>query len=268
MSHAASSSDARRSDHLLLRRRTLPQDPFRRLRLLRFCYPSRVKPSSAALALILFPLLACRTQTTANPATNSNAETRQSRAAAKFDFYLLNLSWSPEYCHSHPSAAECAAHAAFVLHGLWPENSDGSYPENCSSAPGPSDPTRYQDLYPDPGLLQHEWKTHGTCSGLSPDDYFNAAGTAFRSVRIPSQLSGLSAQISLPPDADPRTLHDSQPADPRIEPGPHLRQQLPHGGRGLPGQVPPPHLLHRPPFLPRQHGPHPATVTGSSQDSG
>jgi ribonuclease T2 len=25
-----------------------------------------------------------------------------------FDYYLLNLSWSPEFCHSHQTAPECA----------------------------------------------------------------------------------------------------------------------------------------------------------------
>lgn len=125
---------------------------------------------------------------------------RPEAAAGNFDYYLLNLSWSPEYCHSHPTAAECAAHDAFVLHGLWPENTDGSYPENCSNAPGPANPAQYQDVYPDPSLLEHEWKTHGTCSGLDPDAYFQAARNAYRSVKIPSKLSGLTAQASLPPD--------------------------------------------------------------------
>ncbi len=120
--------------------------------------------------------------------------------AAAFDFYLLNLSWSPEYCHSHPTAAECAQHATFVLHGLWPQSNSGNNPHNCSSAPGPANPSQYSDIYPDPGLLQHEWSTHGTCSGLSPDDYFSAARKAFRAVVIPPQLAGLTSQISMPPD--------------------------------------------------------------------
>lgn len=119
--------------------------------------------------------------------------------AATFDFYLLNLSWSPEYCQTHSSAAECAAHDTFVLHGLWPENADGTYPQNCSNAPGPADPSQYANLYPDPGLLQHEWSTHGTCSGLSPDAYFQTVGAALHEVRIPTQFSSLNTQISMPP---------------------------------------------------------------------
>ena len=138
------------------------------------------------------------------PAPSSQSESRfaaqKARPAATFDFYLLNLSWSPEFCHSHPTAAECAAHATFVMHGLWPQNTDGTYPQNCSNAPGPADPSKYKDLYPEASLLRHEWARHGTCSGLSPDDYFSAARKAFQSVKVPPRLAGLKAQTSMPPD--------------------------------------------------------------------
>lgn len=162
-----------------------------------------MKPSPLPLALILLTLLAgCRSTTNSPlpPEPAASPAAQQARAAAQFDFYILNLSWSPEFCHSHPTAAECAAHSTFVLHGLWPQNNDGSYPHNCSSAPGPTDPSQFSDIYPDSGLLEHEWKTHGTCSGLSPDDFFSAARKAFHSVTIPPKLAGLQSQISLPPN--------------------------------------------------------------------
>jgi ribonuclease T2 len=122
-----------------------------------------------------------------------------SAASQAFDYYLLNLSWSPEFCRSHPTMTECALHSTFVLHGLWPQNTNGSYPQNCGNAPGPSDPGKYKDIYPDPGLLNHEWKTHGTCSGLMPDAYFSTARKAVQSVAIPEKLARLDHQISLPP---------------------------------------------------------------------
>jgi ribonuclease T2 len=135
------------------------------------------------------------------PARSSSQAIAQATPAGpqNFDYYLLNLSWSPEFCHSHPGAIECARHSTFVLHGLWPQNADGTYPQNCSNAPGPADPSQYADIYPDPGLLQHEWQTHGTCSGLSADAFFTAARTAFQSFTIPPTLSQLNHQISLPP---------------------------------------------------------------------
>jgi ribonuclease T2 len=125
--------------------------------------------------------------------------TESAAASKNFDYYLLNLSWSPEYCHSHPAGTECAQHPTFVLHGLWPEKKDGTYPENCSNLPGPADPSQYKDIYPDAGLLQHEWKTHGTCSGLSPDAFFNLARATFYFVTIPPELANLQKQVSMPP---------------------------------------------------------------------
>jgi ribonuclease T2 len=158
------------------------------------------------LLLALLPsLTACNPRPAPTPEPKPPA--RSSQAAAQitprtpqnFDYYLLNISWSPEYCHSHPADIQCARHSTFVLHGLWPQNADGTYPQNCSNAPGPSDPSQYADIYPDAGLLQHEWKTHGTCSGLSPDAFFTAARQAFQSVTVPPTLAGLNHQISMPP---------------------------------------------------------------------
>ena len=129
----------------------------------------------------------------------SQAVAQSTQTPQNFDYYLLNISWSPEFCHSHPSDIQCARHSTFVLHGLWPQNADGTYPQNCSTASGPSDPSQYSDIYPDVGLLQHEWKTHGTCSGLSPDAFFTAARQAFQSVTVPPTLADLNHQISMPP---------------------------------------------------------------------
>jgi len=172
-----------------------------------------VKKSCITLALILLPLLGCHSQTVTPPSPASEAH--QARAAAPFDFYLLNLSWSPEFCHTHPGAAECASHSTFVLHGLWPQNNDGTWPQNCSTAPGPANPAQYSDIYPDPSLLQHEWSKHGTCSGLSADDYFSAARKAFQSIKVPAKLAGLTSQSSMPPDQILALFSSSDPQIPR-----------------------------------------------------
>lgn len=160
---------------------------------------------SLLLAALLLAAAACNPHPAPTPEpkpfARANEAVAQTVAASSqaFDYYLLNLSWSPEFCYSHRDKPECAQHLAFVLHGLWPQNTDGTYPQNCSDAPGPADPSSYNDIYPDPGLLQHEWKTHGTCSGLSPDAFFNAARKAVQAVKIPPTLTQLDHQISLPP---------------------------------------------------------------------
>ncbi len=62
-------------------------------------------------------------------ASHRHNRTRSGQAGA-FDYYMLVLSWSPEFCYSHPNAAQCSQHTGFTVHGLWPQRNDGSYPVN------------------------------------------------------------------------------------------------------------------------------------------
>jgi len=116
-----------------------------------------------------------------------------------FDYYLLTLSWSPEFCYSHADKPECqSGHHGFVVHGLWPQDEDG-YPENCSTAPGLKNPAEMIDIMPDAGLVDHEWKTHGTCSGLDAEAYFKLLRQAFQSVKIPARYAAPRQTFSVPP---------------------------------------------------------------------
>jgi ribonuclease T2 len=127
----------------------------------------------------------------------SNSQTSASRprrgrpqeaAPGTFDFYLLNLSWSPEFCATHSDSPECGHGLGFVVHGMWPQNTNGSFPENCSNAPGPTDPQADTDIIPTVSLVEHEWQTHGTCSGLAANDYFTQIHKAFAAVKIPTNI--------------------------------------------------------------------------------
>jgi len=125
---------------------------------------------------------------------------RQSGQPGVFDFYVLTLSWSPEFCHEHIYSPECqTGHHGFIVHGLWPQFTEG-YPENCSSAPGPTNPSAMLDIMPDEKLIQHEWTTHGTCSGLSADEYFMLLRRAYASIKIPAALAAPSEEFSITPD--------------------------------------------------------------------
>jgi len=176
--------------------------------------------------LLALPLTGCKSlgpaQSSADAthpaATSSNIDPHlqsQLASASGFDYYLLNLSWSPEFCHGHPDAAECANHSTFVLHGLWPQNNDGGYPENCANSPAPSDPSTFADIYPDAGLLQHEWRTHGVCTGLNADTFFSAARAAQRSVAIPPAFNNLDHQTSMTPDDILSSFTAANPSIPR-----------------------------------------------------
>ena len=116
-----------------------------------------------------------------------------------FDYYVLTLSWAPEFCYSHRESPECQGkHFGFVVHGLWPQYTNG-YPENCSTEPGLADPSQMTDIMPDPKLVEHEWRTHGTCSGLDPDAYFKLVRQAFNEIHIPGKLSQPGQAFSMTP---------------------------------------------------------------------
>ncbi len=143
----------------------------------------------------------------------------------KFDFYLLNLSWSPEFCdtlktltpaeQAARTSTTCTAPHTFVLHGLWPQNLDGTYPVNCSEREGPRSWKRYLDMTPDPDLLKHEWFKHGTCTTLSPDAFFSTAREAYTSVAIPETFKHLSEPVTLASAAILTSFYAANPSFPQ-----------------------------------------------------
>jgi ribonuclease T2 len=116
------------------------------------------------------------------------------RAPGHFDFYVLALSWSPGFCDTAGSAKggeQCAPGAGlgFVVHGLWPQNQHG-YPSDCDTTarPGRAALELTRGLYPSAGLAIHEWRKHGSCTGLSPNEYFATVRRAREAVTIPPAL--------------------------------------------------------------------------------
>ncbi len=142
---------------------------------------------------------AAGTPAAGTPATSASATAETTAAPGKFDFYLLTLSWSPQFCLTHGQDAECSLHLGFTVHGLWPQNNNGTYPENCNHQPGPTNPASWSDIMPDPHLVAHEWTTHGTCSGLAADAYFAQIRKAFHEVVIPPRLTVVPPGLSVPP---------------------------------------------------------------------
>jgi ribonuclease T2 len=123
-----------------------------------------------------------------------------------FDYYLFVLSWAPEFCATHQSSmssGECDPnrHYGFVVHGLWPQNNDGSWPKDCGGAQPVSNEIVREMLpvMPARGLIQHEWATHGTCSGLSSQQYFGNIQQLYKSMKVPQEYQHPSAQFSAAP---------------------------------------------------------------------
>ena len=130
---------------------------------------------------------------------------RNASAERGFDYYVLSLSWSPSYCQSEEGAGnrqQCATHRdlSLVVHGFWPQHENG-YPEFCESREPervPDDLARRQlDLLPAVGLVGHQWRKHGTCSGLSQRAYFDKLRAAYNRVKLPAELKSADRQKTL-----------------------------------------------------------------------
>jgi ribonuclease T2 len=112
--------------------------------------------------------------------------------AGQFDYYVMSLSWSPEYCasSSDPDSTQCGERRySLVVHGLWPQYENGGFPADCSAERAV--PTAIidsmLDIMPSKKLIQHEWDKHGTCSGLSVDKYFQLTRQIYNSIAIPDK---------------------------------------------------------------------------------
>jgi len=117
--------------------------------------------------------------------------------AGQFDYYTMVMSWSPTHCitEADRDGAQCdrtdGLRYGFVLHGLWPQYEKG-YPEACPTGRRPFVPNpvinRMLDIMPSRGLVIHEFKLHGTCSGLEPEQYYAVARRLFTGVRVPDRF--------------------------------------------------------------------------------
>lgn len=110
-----------------------------------------------------------------------------------YDVYVLAQTWLPSFCCSKPKRcpqflnhAEAWAGTHFVLHGLWPSKSNGTWPSECeskfNSLPAaeiakqvpPLAEKISPSLKQSPEFAMHEWKKHGSCAKLaSPEQYFS-----------------------------------------------------------------------------------------------
>jgi ribonuclease T2 len=136
----------------------------------------------------------------------------------KFDYYLLSLSWSPQYClemGDDPNDLQCGTgkHFGFVVHGLWPENQTGMNPRTCSPAQqlDPVTEKSVLDIMPSHQLVVHEWGAHGTCSGLPPADYFKLTRTAWQKVKIPAKYQAPKTPMVVPVKEFRQGLIDANP---------------------------------------------------------
>ncbi len=160
----------------------------------------------AALALLLFA-----------PAGLAFPAAARDRAG-DFDFYVLSLSWSPTYCETdgRDNRLQCGAGRpyAFVVHGLWPQYERG-WPRACPTKErtwlSRKEVAPLTDIMPSPDLIFHEWREHGTCSGLTPNAYFALVRKARERVTIPPAFAHIDRPVTVEPSAVEAAFRKANP---------------------------------------------------------
>lgn len=183
--------------------------------------------------------------------------------AGEFDVWVLQQVWSPEICQNAASLPLCRSPTRFMLrnlttHGLWPEVSDenATPPRWCGGAcprarkdalPSSDFLAEIADLLPElrrympdervtgsaldtassTEFWLREWHKHGTCSGLSPREYFGALVSLSARVGTPGILrkriggevsqqrlhTSYTRQLPLPPEPPAETAASSSGSD-------------------------------------------------------
>lgn len=132
----------------------------------------------------------------------ANAE---NETAGEFDYYVLSLSWSPNWCALEGDARrspQCAQNSGngWIMHGLWPQFHRGfpSYCPTAERAPSRGMTNGMADIMGTGGLAWHQWKKHGVCTGLSVADYYALSRRAYGLVERPAIFRKLGRSVKLP----------------------------------------------------------------------
>lgn len=139
-----------------------------------------------------------------------------------FDHWILALSWSPGWCAAEGAARgspQCDSdrRLGWILHGLWPQYETG-WPSECPTGAAPPSAALAREMSAimgTTGLVHHEWRRHGTCSGLSARAYFDRSRAAYDSIARPRALRSGDRPDRLPA----RAIEDAfLEANPGLEP--------------------------------------------------
>lgn len=125
--------------------------------------------------------------------------------SGEFDYYVLALSWSPNWCAIEGDAKgsdQCHPRHdhGWILHGLWPQFHRG-WPSYCPTTernPSRSMTGDMVDIMGSSGLAWHQWNKHGVCSGLSASDYYALSRDAYGRITRPAVFRKLEDPVKLP----------------------------------------------------------------------
>ena len=158
------------------------------------------------LALGLALSLALASAQTPLAAVAQTAPSTPPVATTQFDYYVMTLSWAPGFCDlggKETSSPECAEGSGdgFVVHGLWPNNEYRPNPESCRGEDAtPADLDDEHGVYPNDRLAAYEYRKHGTCTGLSPHDYFATVRSVQSRLKIPQMFQATNEELHMAPE--------------------------------------------------------------------
>jgi len=137
--------------------------------------------------------------------------------AGDFDYWVLALSWSPNWCALEGDARDseqCDARFGWVVHGLWPQYEEGwpSYCPTNARYPSRSQTAAQADLFGTGSSAWYQWKKHGVCSGLSAEDYYRLARVAYDKVVRPEVFRRLDRELRLPASVIEAAFLEANPA--------------------------------------------------------
>jgi len=146
--------------------------------------------------------------------------------ARSLDFYYFVQQWPGSYCDTrrgccYPRTGKPASD--FSIHGLWPNYSNGKWPQFCDSSREfdyskisdlKEELNKYWDSLSCPSsdgheFWGHEWEKHGTCSlNLDEHSYFETA----LSLRENMDILGALKQAGIKPDGREYSLRNIKEA--------------------------------------------------------
>ncbi|MEM1073498.1 MAG: ribonuclease T2 [Pseudomonadota bacterium] len=142
----------------------------------------------------------------------------RSQQSGEFDYYVLALSWSPNWCAiegDRRGSEQCDPRHdhGWILHGLWPQFETG-YPRDCQTvrkAPSRQMTAEMADIMGTAGLAWHQWRKHGTCSGLTAQQYYELSRYAYGSINRPDVLRRLDKDVRIAPEVIEQSFLQANP---------------------------------------------------------
>ncbi|WPX96274.1 ribonuclease T2 family protein [Candidatus Bandiella euplotis] len=165
------------------------------------------EPKNNKFLYILFLLLSGALILVLHNFSIAQSNITKNAESGKFDYYVFAQAWYPTFCKGRPKGG-CDDLSNYMKtdlapHGLWPnlesKNHTTSYNTSCVKSPGCRDDytctmdaetigpevlAKIQNMMPT-SLMNHEWKKHGTCTGLNQKEYFETILTLQNSHATP-----------------------------------------------------------------------------------